>query len=163
MDTTIAVISTLISSISLAGVVVTLFLESRQLRTSQIQASRVLNGEIIRLAMDYPSIAKVMGLGIRSDDYPKYAFLGLLVDSWEIGYSLKTMSAKAVQVQAGTMFNSDDARIWWTFARKAWNDQATTKAEKEFFTLVDGVFAATKVHEPAGDPGDKANEPRAEQ
>ena len=28
--------------------------------------------------------------------------------------------------------------------RKAWNDQATTKAEKEFFASVDGEFAATK-------------------
>jgi hypothetical protein len=104
--------------------------------------------------MDYPSIAEVMGLGISSDDYPKYAFLGLLVDSWEIGYSLETMSAKAVQVQARTMFNSDDARTWWAVARKPWNDQATTKAEKEFFTLVDGEFAATKVREPGRDPGD---------
>src|SRR6516165_8769363 len=117
MNTTVALISTLISSIFLAGVVVTPFLESRQLRTSQIQASRVLNGEIIRLAMDYPSIAEVMGLGISSDDYPKYAFLGLLVDSWEIGYSLETMSAKAVQVQARTMFNSDDAPTWWAVAQ----------------------------------------------
>ena len=83
MDTTMAVISELISSIALLGVVITLILESRQLRTSQIQASRTLNGEIIRLAMDYPSIAEVMGLEISSDDYPKYAFLGLLVDSWE--------------------------------------------------------------------------------
>ena len=67
--------------------------------------------------MDYPSIAEVMGLGISSDDYPKYAFLGLLVDSWEIGYSLETMSAKAVQVQARTMFNSDDAPTWWAVAQ----------------------------------------------
>jgi hypothetical protein len=48
--------------------------------------------------MDYPDIASVMGLEVSPDDYPKYAFLGLLLDSWEIGYSLSTMSAKAVQV-----------------------------------------------------------------
>ena len=112
--------------------------------------------------MDYPSIAEVMGLGISSEDYPKYAFLGLLVDSWEIGYSLETMSDKAVQVQARTMFNSDDARNWWAVARKAWNDQATTKAEKEFFKLVDREFAATKVREPGRGPGDKTSEPSAE-
>ena len=162
MDTTIAIISTLISSISLAGVVVTLFLESRQLRTSQIQASRTLNGELIRLAMDYPDIATVMGLEISSDDYPKYAFLGLLVDSWEIGYSLSTMSAKAVQVQARTMFNSDYARTWWAASRKAWNEQAATKAEREFFALIDGEFGATTSREPGRDPDDRTNEPRAE-
>lgn len=162
MDATIAVISELISSIALVGVVITLLLESRQLRTSQIQASRTLNGEIIRLAMDYPAIASVMGLGISSDDYPKYAFLGLLVDSWEIGYSLKTMPAKAVRGQAQTLFNSDYARTWWVVARKAWNDAATTKAEKEFFALVDGEFGAATSHEPGRDPDDETSEPRAE-
>jgi uncharacterized protein DUF6082 len=162
MDTTIAIVSELISSIALIGVVITLFLESRQLRTSQIQASRTLRGELIRLAMDYPDIASVMGLEISPDDYPRYAFLGLLLDSWEIGYSLSTMSAKAVQVQARTMFNSDYARTWWAAARKAWDDQAATKAEREFFALVDGEFAATTVREPGRGRGDETSEPRAE-
>jgi hypothetical protein len=61
------------------------------------------------------------------------------------------------------MFNSDYARAWWAVARKAWNDAAATRSEREFFALVDGEFAATKVRERGRDPGDKTSEPKAEQ
>ncbi|MEU9479526.1 DUF6082 family protein [Streptomyces sp. NPDC048191] len=80
MDTKIAIISELISSIALIGVFITLLLESRQLRTSQLQASRVIQAELTRLAMDYPDIASAMGFGISSEDYRKYAFPGLILD-----------------------------------------------------------------------------------
>ena len=163
MDTTIAVISELISSIALVGVVITLLLESRQLRTSQIQTSRTFHVELIRLGLDYPAVASVIGPEVSSEDYQKYAFLGLLLESWELDYELKTMSAKAIQAQARAMFKSDYARTWWAgVARTAWNDAAAAKSEKEFFALVDGEFSATRSHTPGRDLDDKTNEPRAE-
>jgi hypothetical protein len=162
MDTTIAIISELISSIAPVGVAITLLLESRQLRTSQIQAARTLDGELIRLAVDYPSIAEVVGLRVSSDDYPKYAFLNLLLESWEMGYQLQTMPAKAVQGHARTMFNSEYARSWWPAVRKVWDDSAATKREKEFVALVDGEFGAATSHEPGRDQVDGTNEPDAE-
>ncbi|MFI6360641.1 DUF6082 family protein [Streptomyces sp. NPDC050743] len=162
MDTTIAIISELISSIALVGVVITLLLESRQLRTSQLQASRVLQAELIRLAMDYPDIASVMGLGISSEGYRKYAFLSLLLDSREMSYSLETMSTRAIQCQARILFNSDYSRTWWVAVREPWNDAATTKNEREFFALIDGEFVAATVHEPGRGPDGESGEPRAD-
>ena len=58
------------------------------------------------------------------------------------------------------MFNSDYSRAWWAVARKAWNDAAATRSEREFFAMVDGEFAATKVRERGRDPGDKTSEPK---
>lgn len=163
MDTTIVVISEFISSIVMIGVVATLFVESRQLRTSRVRASRALHVEIIRLVLDYPDIASVVALDISSDDYKKYAFFGLLLESWELDYELRTMSAKSIKVQARTIFKSDYARTWWSsVARQAWRDAAAAKSEKEFFALVDGEFDESAPGGRTGDPGGKADSPRAD-
>ena len=50
--TAIAIISTLISSIALVGVAVSLVLQARQLRASQIQASRATQVELIKVSID---------------------------------------------------------------------------------------------------------------
>lgn len=53
----IAELSTLISSIALIGVAVSLYLQGRQLRASQIQITAAGQIELMRLALDYPVAA----------------------------------------------------------------------------------------------------------
>ena len=158
MNTTILVISELISSVALLGVVITLLVESRQLRTSQIQASRALHVELTRLTIAYPAIASVAGPEIDRDDYQKDAFLRLLLETWELDYELKTVSAKAIQSQVRAMFKSDYVRTWWsTVASGVWHEAAVAKSHEEFFALVDGECKAATSRELGKDPDDKTN------
>jgi hypothetical protein len=52
----IAIVSTLISSVALLGVAISLFLQARQLRASQIQTARASQMELMRSALEHPDL-----------------------------------------------------------------------------------------------------------
>lgn len=136
----IALVSTLISSIALAGVAVSLILQSRQLRTSQLEASRVAQSALIQMALTNPTAA-AEAFGFPDEEwFAKAALTNWQVKYWEMSYSVKAISAGSVQVQAAELFASEFPRLWWSRFRELYRADATTKREREFFTIIDTEF-----------------------
>jgi hypothetical protein len=143
MNAIISVLSTLISSVALVGVAVSLLLQARQLRISQLQASRSLQSELIRIAIDNPTIASATASDLSPDEYPKAAFLNLALKSLEMGYSIKAFPAESVRIQMRRRFESEYSRAWWAHARDVFKEEAGTRRGREFFALVDSVYRDT--------------------
>jgi hypothetical protein len=135
----IAIISTLISSIALTGVAVSLLLQARQLRASQIQASRSAQVELIRMAADNRELISEI-FGSEPGSYLKDVFINWFFKYLELSYSMKVISAKSVRVQAIRLFAIDYPYEWWARSREVYDIEATTKRERQFFAIIDEMF-----------------------
>ena len=141
MESTLSIIATIISSVALIGVALGLVLQSRQLRTSQIQAMRGMHLELIKIGLDNPALASSIFETVNAEDLPAGIMLNLHMIFWATSYSLKTLNRAALASQMKAFFSLERARTWWgDGVREAYEIQATTKLDKDFFVVVDGVF-----------------------
>jgi hypothetical protein len=136
----LSVIATLISSVALIGVAVGLSLQARQLRVSQIQAVRSLHTELIKIAMENPSLGTVFESDVDPADAPKAAFINLLMTLLQASYSLKVASKATVSLQAERIFAAEFSRSWWEYARDSYMVETSMKREQEFVALIDEKF-----------------------
>jgi len=137
--TVIAIISTLISSIALVGVAVSLVLQGRQLHASQIQASRATQVELIKVSIDNRELTSDI-FNQDPGNYLKSAYVNLFIKHLEMGYSMKVISRKSVQVQTARLFSVSYPYEWWAGAREIYAVEASSKREREFFAIVDKMF-----------------------
>jgi hypothetical protein len=146
---TIAIISTLISSIALAGVAISLFLQARQLRSAQLEASRTAQSGLITMALTNSRLVSEALGEPDSNTFAKSVYINWRFKYMELSYSLGAISAAAVRNQAMIMFKAEFPRTWWTTARDAYRVEAATKLEKGFVAIVDEAFTqATQLQVP---------------
>lgn len=143
----IAIISTLISSIALLGVAASLLLQARQLRASQLEASRAAQFEFIKLLLDRPELAS----SIFTDRFsPEGAALNWYIKYFEFAYSMKVISTDSIRLQLMEIFSADHLRNWWSAVREIYKTEAESagKSEKDFFLIVDEAVQkiATQQH-----------------
>src|SRR5262245_10165894 len=121
---TIAILSTLISSIALIGVVVSLLLQARQLRTNQIQVTRAAQQELIRFSLENPDLAtEVLGL-TDPETYIKQVYLNWYFSYLSMTYGISTMSKPNLRLLLVEPFSTEVSREWWTMARQSYHDWA---------------------------------------
>lgn len=136
----IAIIATFISSIALVGVAIGLILQARQLRTSQIQAVRSLQIELIKIGLNDPLLGTSIDPDVEPSEAPKAALLNLTLMVWRVGYSLNTFSRSVISYNARRIFKLEYPRTWWEMAHESYEINASTKREKEFVALVSTEF-----------------------
>jgi Family of unknown function (DUF6082) len=135
----IAIISTLISSIALAGVAVSLLIQARQLRISQLQVTRAAQFDLLKVGFDRPDIAGAI-LDTDSDFFSKGIYINWTMQYLQLGHDIKTLTPNAIRVELTTMFDAEFPRTWWTRARPYWVAEATSKRQISFISLIDDVF-----------------------
>jgi hypothetical protein len=140
LEMLISIIATFISSIALAGVAVSLILQARQLRTSQIQAVRSLQIELIKIGLNDPLLGTSISPGVEPSEAPKAALLNLTLMVWRVGYSLNTFSKGVISYNARGIFKSEYSRTWWEIAHESYEINASTKRDKEFVALINAEF-----------------------
>lgn len=151
----ISLISILISSIALVGVAISLLMQNRQLRISQIQATRATQAALVQIGLNNLTLA-AEAFGFSDVDWlGKSALVNWQVRHWEASHSIKTMSDESVQVEAAALFASEFAREWWLRAREAYRVAAKTKHEQRFFTIMDREFDRKRREFEAPSPPDK--------
>jgi hypothetical protein len=136
----LSLIATLISSIALVGVAIGLILQARQLRTSQLQATRSLHAELIRIGMENPSIGTAVEADVDPEEAPKAAYLNLLFMFLQTSYLLRALPRESLSFQTERIFSSEYSRAWWAVARNAYKTEMATKREKAFLSLVDAKY-----------------------
>jgi len=139
--TIIALISTLISSLALAGIAISLLLQGRQLYAAQLQAVRSAHLELIKLLIDHPSLAQK---GLSSSD--KYSLAQRAYFNWrmkylELGYSLGVISPASIHTQVAEMFDVRDFYDWWNHARLIYETEAISKKARQFYAAIEDEFA----------------------
>jgi Family of unknown function (DUF6082) len=138
---TIAIISTLISSIALAAVAVSLLLQARQLRVTQLQSARSAQFDFIRMQFDRPELTTaVFGDQLSLESVLANWYMKYL----ELSYLLKAASKESILLQAELLFNGNYFREWWERAREIYRSEAGGKSEREFWAIIDKAFRDAK-------------------
>lgn len=155
----IAVISTLISSIALVGVALSLLLQGRQLRASRIQAARASQVELMKFAIDNPTM--VNGLDGAEDIE---GFVKGVVRNWyftylSMSYDNRTISKSSLRRVASVALADETTCKWWAESGHTLNEVATSRREKEFFTIVDGEFQRARQRFDSVKTGDVSHSP----
>ncbi|MGP7998857.1 MAG: DUF6082 family protein [Streptosporangiaceae bacterium] len=136
----ISLISILISSIALVGVAASLLLQNRQLRISQLQATRAMQAILIQMSLSSPTLAAGAFGFSDAERMGKGALVNWQVRHWEASHSIKAMSDESVRVESAHLFTSEFAREWWAEVREVYRVDAKTKLERRFCTIVDTEF-----------------------
>src|SRR5436189_297531 len=121
---TIAILSTLISSVALLCIAISLLLQARQLRTNQVQVTRAAQQEVIRFSLENPSLAtEVMGVA-DPETYTKHVYLNWYFSYLSMSYDIKTMSKPNLRLLLERPFAVQVSREWWAMARQSYHDWA---------------------------------------
>jgi hypothetical protein len=145
----IALLSTLISSIALVGVAVSLLLQARQLRTSQLQATRAAQLELIKMTIDNPTLATT----VLGEDDPEVSIEDIFIN-WhfqylQFAYENGSIPMPSLPYHMASLFKAEAVRNWWGWARRSYEMDATTRREKQFFAIADQEFQrASRMPEP---------------
>jgi len=136
----IALLSVLISSIALVGIATSLLLQARQLRASQVQASAASQVQLMKFALDNTASA----MALIGDEDPEI-FAKEVVLNWHIShllmsYNNKTLSEAHLRRLMRGLFAAEDSRSWWARVRPSYDDDATSRRERRFFSIVDAEF-----------------------
>ena len=136
----IGIISTLISSIALIGVVVSLLLQARLLHAEQLQTTRNAQLELIKLTVERPELVKAGMSPVEEYLTAQQAFFNWRVKYLELGYSLKVISLQSVRIQAAKMFESKQCCDWLAQFSATYQMEAAARREYQFCEAVDAEY-----------------------
>ncbi|MCW6005839.1 hypothetical protein K1W54_14810 [Micromonospora sp. CPCC 205371] len=139
----VAVISTLISSLALAGVMVSLLLQVRQLQVNRLQAFRVTHAELIKMALDDPTLFADPAdtLAPDSESSRRNGFLNWHMQHFQFGYVIGAFNESGLRAQTSLLFAVPSRRDWWKLVRDYYRIEATTRRERRFFEIVDEEYS----------------------
>jgi len=126
---------------ALIGVALSLILQNRQLRASQVQLIRQMHLELTKMGIENPQLPAAIWPHPGRANFLNSGYINFLLTLWQTSYLQKTMTKKALELEANYLFASDYSRTWWgTLARGHREAQAETKREKEFFAIIDNAY-----------------------
>src|SRR5690348_1659216 len=127
----LAIISTMISSLALAAVALSLLLQARQLRTNQLQVSRTAQLELMKIALDNPSMA-AEALGISDPEtYVKEVFINWHFVHFFMAYEVGQISETTLRSALRSLFQNEHPYKWWSWSRKDWQEGNKSRREQK--------------------------------
>lgn len=148
----IAVVSTLISAVALAGVVLSLLLQSRQVRISQLQTARFAQLELMKMGLDHPGMAAAALGQPDAELYSKQIFFNWHIRYLELAFDIKAVSEETVRAGAAELFEVELVREWWSWNRVYYQRLSASRRVRKFFTIVDSEFQ--RISQPAASQPD---------
>jgi hypothetical protein len=150
----LAVLSTLISSIALVGVVISLLLQARQLRVNQVQAARASQIELIKFALSNPEISMEVEGAEDSETFIRNVVRNWYFTHLSLGYEVGNVPRSRLQSIASLLFADESTRRWWAETRQGYNEGASSRRDKEFFTIIDGEYQKSNQRSESAKTGD---------
>jgi hypothetical protein len=152
-------ISALISSLALAGVIVSLLYQARAGHTAREQSMRTLQQELIRMEMADPTLMTAMGapwglpIAAESAKIREHLYIHMWTTFWAGNYVVGELTAPAVRkLVRSELFNSRAGRTYWAAIRG--NVLSTNEGKYRHFALiVDEVYRKVIANNtPVADP-----------
>lgn len=135
----LAVISTLISSVALVGVMIGLLLQVRQIRISNLQTFRASNAELIRMSIDYPESFTDPTGTVPSDQTSarRWVLMNWQMQHLWFGYSIRAVRESALRLILAGLFVTRFRREWWEYAHDSYKANAYSRRERRFVEIVE--------------------------
>lgn len=139
-----AVSSTAISIIALAGVALSLLMQRKQTRISQVQASRTMRLELVKPALDDPELLAAWGYreGTAAAEARLRAYTNLVFAYLLTAFDLGTITEPELRSEMTQKFESDNIRDFWKNSRQAYLEPSFQPRERLFARIVDDAYRA---------------------
>jgi len=135
-------ISALLSGLAVIGLVAALFVQIRQVRTSQVHSVRTMQLELMRMLLADPSLRPTSsyGLDIPPDLRRRNIFTNLMLQYLAMGYEFGYFPEAAIRQEMSRQFNTEDARRFWREHRATFEVDIVNRSRKRFFDVVDSAY-----------------------
>ena len=153
------IISTLASSLALAGVTISLLHQARAGHTAREQAIRSLQQQLIKMEMDDPALMTAMGapwglpIPAESSKIRDHLYIHMWAMFWAGNYAFGELNAAAVRgVASEELFSSRAGRTYWAAVRERILSTSEGKYLR-FARIVDGEYQKVIANNvPVADP-----------
>jgi len=156
--------SALLSAIALCVVALSAILQVRQTRIGQLQASRSLQLELLKMAMEKPQYRGALGDAFRlltPTAWREHAYLNLWVMYLQMSYLTGAIGDEGVRrVVSSEVFASTAGLDFWARAAPSYTAEATGRRHRKFLAIVTAAHAeALTLRAAAAETGGVAPEP----
>lgn len=135
--------SAMFSALAVAGVVVTIVYQARQLRMARLEAVFDRHRELLERVMEHPEkYGPALGMQKWQGRIPSDQFLFITnwVNHLAIAYDLGVMSERELSEESfAELFTGDLGRTWWTMTRKRWLDDSD-RSSRSFAKIADEAY-----------------------
>jgi hypothetical protein len=126
--------SAILSALALCGITVSLILQWRQTRVTQLYSARHHHLDLSRLVLDNPESLVIEGAGATLDPHASSMVIAnLWVANWATAWQLGALSETSLRACGARLFEADFARRWW----QSWGaTYATTWRGRRFVEIL---------------------------
>ncbi|WP_345385218.1 DUF6082 family protein [Nonomuraea salmonea] len=133
--------TTLLTAVSLLGIAASVLMQARTARIAAEQTSRVLHMELIRWAIDDPSLTQALGEPWRKpedDGYLRlYVFYNQFLTMWRSMYSLGQITEASLRHNMARAFGTEIARTHWEGHRGEYEIASADRRQRDFCRIVE--------------------------
>jgi hypothetical protein len=151
---TYGAVSAVVAAVALLGVMISLIVQSREVREARRNARRSHHVELMRMAMDDPGYMECWGLYL-TDSFVterQYTYVNLIVAHWYSEYDIGEMSDTLLRATAASVFASGPGRRYWQSTGTFWRDNYSGRRARRFHRVLAEVYQETIKHPPATPP-----------
>ena len=116
-------VAALLAVPTFGGVVISLLVQRRDVQAGQEQTALLTQIELVRLAVEYPSLAGADGTlpeQYSIDQAREYMMINLSVSKWRSLFGVGHLSAEEVRLLLSRLFKRAQARAWWELAGESY-------------------------------------------
>jgi hypothetical protein len=143
--------SALLAGIAFCALAVSIRIQTKQTRVSQLQAARSMQFDLIKMAIQDPDYRAVLGndlLHLGERRWKEHTYLNLWIMYLQMAYLTGAYDEDGIRrALREEFFNGQPGLDYWPVARGAFRAEAMTKEHSRFYNLVEEAYAASSAKE----------------
>jgi hypothetical protein len=147
--------SAALSGLAFLAVAYSIRIQQRDSRAFRREAHRPIHMELLRMAIEDPSLAGVTRPDPSEslESKRRYLYANLYVQFWRVNFAhTRVMNESDVKGEAQNLFSGEAGREYWKRSRAGWliyERPGATARERRFIELLDHVYEESVRHGPA--------------
>jgi uncharacterized protein DUF6082 len=139
---TYGAVSAIVAAIALLGVMISLVIQSREIREARKNARRSHHVELMRMAMDDPGYMECWGPYLTESFVAErqYTYVNLVVAHWYSEYDIGELSDPLLRATAASVLASAPGRRYWQNTGTFWRDNYSGRRARRFHQVLDEVY-----------------------
>jgi hypothetical protein len=134
--------SAFLAGLAVAGVAVSLVMQVRQIRISQVQAARLMHLELMRMLTADPALRATSpaAVAVTPEEWRRSIYTNLFFKYLEMGFEIGHISEEALRQHFAAHFRLAHARDFWRRTAETFRVDADRRATRRFFQIVDEEY-----------------------
>jgi hypothetical protein len=135
--------SALLSGFAVVGVAVSLLMQVRQMRISQVQAARMMHLELMRTLTADPTLraTSTSAVGVSRSRWRRNIYTNLFFKYLEMGYQIGHISEESLRQHFAAQFQLAHAREFWRRNGDTFRVDADSRATIRFLNIVQEEYS----------------------